>query len=112
MTGPEPTSRPRGWARCVPAALVALAAAVVTAHGLAEVAIAAHVPDPLVWAYPLITDGLALVAYTATNRLATVAYGFSRRGEPAPELADLVGQLASAVEAHDRDWRQIGRAHV
>ena len=53
----------------MPAALVAVAAAVVTAHGLVEVVVAAHVREPLAWAYPVITDGLALVAYRATGRL-------------------------------------------
>ncbi|MBA8793282.1 putative membrane protein YccC [Friedmanniella endophytica] len=42
---------------------------------------------------------------TGASRLAAAAYGFSRRGEPTPELADLVDRLATAVEAHDRDWR-------
>ncbi|MCO1659204.1 DUF2637 domain-containing protein [Pseudonocardia humida] len=40
-----------------------------TVHGLYEVAAAAGVPGPIAWLYPLITDGLALVAYTATARL-------------------------------------------
>jgi hypothetical protein len=48
---------------------VALAAAAASAHGLYEVALAAHVPTPVALLYPLITDGLALVAYAATTRL-------------------------------------------
>lgn len=48
---------------------VALGSAVATAHGLFEVALAARVPAGIAWLYPLITDGLALVAYTATARL-------------------------------------------
>jgi hypothetical protein len=48
---------------------VALGAAVATAHGLYEVALAAAVPAGIAWLYPLITDGLALVAYSATDRL-------------------------------------------
>ncbi|MCO1658900.1 DUF2637 domain-containing protein [Pseudonocardia humida] len=48
---------------------VAVGAAVATVHGLYEVAVAAGVPGPIAWLYPLITDGLALVAYTATARL-------------------------------------------
>ena len=44
-------------------------AAGATAHGLFEVAVAAGVPSGIAWLYPLITDGLALVAYTATARL-------------------------------------------
>jgi hypothetical protein len=43
---------------------------VATAHGLYEVALAAGTPRVLAWLYPLITDGLALVAYATTTRLA------------------------------------------
>jgi hypothetical protein len=53
----------------VPGLAVALGAAVATAHGLYEVALAARVPAGIAWLYPLITDGLALVAYAATTRL-------------------------------------------
>jgi hypothetical protein len=49
---------------------VALAAAVATAHGSFEVACAAGVPAPVALLYPAITDGLALVAYATTTRLA------------------------------------------
>ncbi|MCA1694512.1 MAG: DUF2637 domain-containing protein, partial [Actinobacteria bacterium] len=38
--------------------------------GLYEVALAAGTPKTLAWLYPLITDGLALVAYATTARLA------------------------------------------
>jgi hypothetical protein len=48
---------------------VAAGAGVATAHGLYQVAAAARVPTPIAWLYPLITDGLALVAYAATSRL-------------------------------------------
>jgi hypothetical protein len=48
---------------------VALGAGVATAHGLYQVAAASGVPPPVAWLYPLITDGLALVAYAATARL-------------------------------------------
>jgi hypothetical protein len=48
---------------------VALGAGVATAHGLYEVALAAGVPPALAWLYPIITDGLALVAYATTARL-------------------------------------------
>lgn len=58
--------RARLW---LPALLVALGAGVVTAHGLFEVAHGAGVPAGLAAVYPLITDGLALVAYAATTRL-------------------------------------------
>ena len=53
----------------LPGLVVALGAAVATAHGLYEVALAAAVPAGIAWLYPLITDGLALVAYGATARL-------------------------------------------
>jgi hypothetical protein len=53
----------------LPGLVVAVAAAVATVHGLYEVAGAAGVPPEIAWLYPLITDGLALVAYTATARL-------------------------------------------
>ncbi|MBC3191692.1 hypothetical protein H7X46_11530 [Pseudonocardia sp. C8] len=53
----------------IPGLAVATGAAVATAHGLFEVAVAARVPAGLAWIYPLITDGLAMVAYTATARL-------------------------------------------
>jgi hypothetical protein len=48
---------------------VAAGAAAATAHGLYQVAAAATVPGSIAWLYPLITDGLALVAYAATARL-------------------------------------------
>jgi hypothetical protein len=48
---------------------VALGAAAATAHGLFEVAAASGVPAGIAWIYPLITDGLAIVAYAATSRL-------------------------------------------
>ena len=48
---------------------VAAGAGVATAHGLYQVATSARVPAPVAWLYPLITDGLALVAYAATARL-------------------------------------------
>ena len=54
-------------------AAVAVGAAVATAHGLYETAVAARVPAGIAWMYPLITDGLALVAYAATTRLRTGA---------------------------------------
>jgi hypothetical protein len=53
----------------LPGLAVALGAAAATAHGLYEVALAAAVPSGIAWLYPLITDGLALVAYGATARL-------------------------------------------
>ncbi|ALE85840.1 hypothetical protein [Pseudonocardia sp. HH130629-09] len=67
------TSSVSRWGRAavwLPGLAVALGAAVATAHGLFEVAVAARVPVGVAWIYPLITDGLALVAYAATARLA------------------------------------------
>lgn len=52
-----------------PAGAVALGAAIATAHGLYEVAAAAAVPTVIAWLYPLITDGLAVVAYRGAVRL-------------------------------------------
>lgn len=49
--------------------MVAVAAAAATAHGLYSVAVASDVPWPVAGLYPVMTDGLALVAYSATNRL-------------------------------------------
>jgi hypothetical protein len=49
--------------------VVASAAAAATAHGLYAVAAASGVPAPVAVLYPVMTDGLALVAYSATNRL-------------------------------------------
>jgi hypothetical protein len=49
--------------------IVAGGAGIATAHGLYQVAAAAQVPPAIGWLYPLITDGLALVAYAATARL-------------------------------------------
>ncbi|GLZ49482.1 hypothetical protein Acsp06_56670 [Actinomycetospora sp. NBRC 106375] len=69
----RPGGAPPGGARLgvlwLPGLAVALGAAVATAHGLFEVAIASRVPAGIAWLYPLITDGLALVAYGATARL-------------------------------------------
>jgi len=65
----EPTGRSGRWVIWAAGLIVALGAAIATAHGLYEVAIAATVPGPIAWLYPLITDGLALVAYASTTRL-------------------------------------------
>ncbi|MGD9528650.1 MAG: hypothetical protein AB7V44_17840 [Pseudonocardia sp.] len=68
---PEPASGRRVLRAAIwlPGLAVAVGAAVATAHGLYEVAVAARVPAGIAWLYPLITDGLALVAYAATARL-------------------------------------------
>ena len=73
MTPTTPDQAGRGvWARWTvwtAGLVVALGAGVATAHGLYEVALAAGTPRMLAWLYPLITDGLALVAYATTARL-------------------------------------------
>jgi hypothetical protein len=71
MRTPTPdTTSTRGRGSILTAALtVATAAGLATAHGLFQVAAASRVPTPVAWLYPLITDGLALVAYAATARL-------------------------------------------
>lgn len=73
MRGPERT----GWQLWLPALLVAVGAVAATAHGLFEVAVAARVPWGVALLYPLITDGLALVAYAATHRLRGWATGYA-----------------------------------
>src|SRR6185312_4420909 len=69
MTGAHRSPRAARAVLWLPGLAVALGAAVATAHGLYEVALAAAVPSGIAWLYPLITDGLALVAYGATARL-------------------------------------------
>lgn len=49
--------------------LVVLGAGAVTAHGLFEVATNSKVPKEIAWIYPVITDGLALVAYASAAHL-------------------------------------------
>jgi hypothetical protein len=66
MTPIDTRARRTTWAAGL---VVAAGAGVATAHGLYEVATSARVPAPVAWLYPLITDGLALVAYAATARL-------------------------------------------
>jgi hypothetical protein len=64
----------------LPGLIVAAGAAVATAHGLYGVARAAGTPLPIAALYPLICDGLALVAYGATARMDTPsgrAYGWT-----------------------------------
>ncbi|ODU04157.1 MAG: hypothetical protein ABS81_11580 [Pseudonocardia sp. SCN 72-86] len=80
MSRPHNTGEHGGggrWVLWLPGLIVALGAAAATAHGLFEVAVAARVPTPIAWIYPLITDGLAVVAYTATARLTGSARGYA-----------------------------------
>jgi len=70
-TLPADSARDSGrWLIWTAGLIVAIGAAIATAHGLYRVALAATVPGPIAWLYPLITDGLALVAYASTTRLA------------------------------------------
>jgi hypothetical protein len=69
MSGTHDSSRAGRRAVWIAALLVATGAGLATAHGLYQVAAGAGVPLVVAWLYPLITDGLALVAYAATARL-------------------------------------------
>jgi hypothetical protein len=91
MTTAIHTGRRTVWAAGL---LVAAAAGAATAHGLYEVAVAARVPTPIAWLYPLITDGLALVAYAATSRLVD---GGRRYAAAIVVLAAGLSGLAQAV---------------
>jgi hypothetical protein len=73
---------------------VATAASVATAHGLYQVAAASRVPTSIAWLYPVITDGLALVAYAATARL---HHGGRRYAAGIVVLAAGLSGLAQAV---------------
>lgn len=68
-TAPAGSTQGRVGLVWVAGLLVAAGAGIATAHGLYEVAVAAGVPRVLAWLYPLITDGLALIAYVTTTRL-------------------------------------------
>jgi hypothetical protein len=74
---PGAPSRATQVALWLPGLLVAAAAIAATAHGLYEVAIAAQVPPAIAWLYPVITDGLALVAYAAAARMQGPARRYS-----------------------------------
>ncbi|QRP46040.1 DUF2637 domain-containing protein [Amycolatopsis sp. FDAARGOS 1241] len=80
MSTHSTTNKTSRWAMLavfVPGLLVALGAAAATAHGLFEVAVASGVPGGIAWIYPLITDGLAIVAYAATSRLQERGRGYA-----------------------------------
>lgn len=68
-TSPRPDGRWSARGTVAAAVVVAVAAGATTAHGLYEVAVAAQIPPRIAWLYPVITDGLALVAYAATSKL-------------------------------------------
>ena len=88
---PDDSGRRAVWAAGL---VVATGAGVATAHGLYQVATSARVPTPIAWLYPLITDGLALVAYAATSRL---AYGGRRYAAAIVVLAAGLSGLAQAT---------------
>jgi hypothetical protein len=103
MSGTSTRGQRTTWAAGL---VVAVGAGIATAHGLYRVAAAAHVPVVIGWLYPLITDGLALVAYAATSRLAdggrryawtivAVAAGLSGLAQ-AVYLAGGIGQTSTA----------------
>lgn len=91
MRGPRSNGGEWAW---LPALLVAVCAVAATAHGLFEVAVAARVPPWMAWTYPVITDGLALVAYAATHRLRGWAAGYAWA---VTVLAAALSGLAQAV---------------
>ena len=70
MNAREGSETGRGHRLMWAAGLVVVGGAgLLTAHGLIEVAKGSKVPESIAWLYPVITDGLALVAYAATSRL-------------------------------------------
>lgn len=112
-----------GWLLWLPGLLVALAAAAATAHGLYEVALAAGVPRGIAWLYPVITDGLALVAYVSTTKLTdhgarayawsvvVIAAGLSGLAQAA-YLADGVATAATALRFGVGAWPAVAAAVV
>lgn len=111
------------WMFWLPGLLVALAAGVATAHGLYEVALASSVPPGIAWLYPVITDGLALVAYVSTVRLhdatgrayawAVVVLSAGLSGvAQASYLADGVGAAPPALRFGVGAWPAIAAAIV
>lgn len=62
-------TRGRRWAVWTAGLIVVVAACAATAHGLYEVALSSGTPPGIAWLYPVMTDGLALVAYAATSQL-------------------------------------------
>ncbi|MQA63400.1 MAG: hypothetical protein GEU86_18360 [Actinophytocola sp.] len=114
--------RGREWLLWLPGLAVALGAGAATAHGLFEVAAAAGVPAGLAWLYPLITDGLALVAYVSTNRLrdgdrtyawsvVVLAAGLSGLAQAA-YLAGGVGDVSTALRFGVGAWPAVAAAIV
>ncbi len=115
-------SRRASWALWIPGLFVAIGAGVATAHGLYEVALASSVPPAIAWLYPLITDGLALVAYVSTARLtdggrayawAVVVLSAGLSGvAQASYLADGVGSAPPELRFGVGAWPAIAAAIV
>lgn len=100
--------------------VVAVSAAVLTAHGLTEVALGSNVPSGIAWMYPVITDGLGVLAYAATSRLGrggrayawlvvVVAAGLSA-GAQASYLADGAAQASRLLRFAVGAWPAIAAA--
>lgn len=107
----------------VPGLLVAVGAIAATAHGLYEVALAAQVPPAIAWLYPVITDGLALVAYAAAARLqgqarryswavVTIAAGLSGLAQAAYLAGDATVAAPAALRFGVGAWPAIAAAIV
>jgi len=98
-------NRRRGvwWAGLV----VASAAAAATAHGIYAVAIASGVPAEIAVLYPVMTDGLALVAYSASNRLRGPRPPVRLDGRPRGGRA--LGARAGALPGRRRRARRAAR---
>ncbi len=104
----------------LPGLAVTVAAAAATAHGLFEVALGCGTPALVAGLYPVITDGLALVAYAATNRLAgssaryawsvvVLAAGLSGLAQ-ASYLAGGIGEAPAALRFGVGAWPAIAAA--
>ncbi|SHL54337.1 hypothetical protein SAMN05443637_1401 [Pseudonocardia thermophila] len=107
----------------LPGLLVAAGAIAATAHGLYEVAIAAQVPPAIAWLYPVITDGLALVAYAAAARMqgparryswavVTTAAGLSGLAQAAYLAGDATLTAPAALHFGVGAWPAIAAAIV
>ncbi len=116
-------SRAAQVALWLPGLFVAAGAIAATAHGLYEVAIAAQVPPAIAWLYPVITDGLALVAYAATARLqgsarryawtvVTVSAGLSGLAQAAYLAGDAAVTAPAALRFGVGAWPAIAAAIV
>ncbi|MCF7553773.1 hypothetical protein [Pseudonocardia sp. WMMC193] len=107
----------------LPGLAVAIGAAAATAHGLYEVAVASRVPAGIAWLYPLITDGLALVAYAATARLTgsaaryawavvVIAAGLSGLAQAIFLASDVTLEASAAVRFGIGAWPAVAAAVV